>query len=609
MLDDRILPVEEILHEDEFTGRVEILRELEEWIEQIGRVGAGSTSLIAPRRMGKTVVLDRLVNIIFYKPEYKVAPFYIKFKREEITLRKFLLVYATEFFRQYISYCLQDAMLYRRTDTEIQDLLEIKSQNKAVILAQQYIGYFLKKYNNNDHNDARNHWDEFIKIPEQIAAFSGTRVAIIIDEFQDMKFYVYDRDEAGLEEWKARNEGKSSYAAVDLTATYDRQALSKKAPMLVSGSAVTLIFRTVMGGPLGGRFGFKYLRPLSIDDGVTLMLNVIKLYQPKATITSENALYASTQVTGHPYYLYCLATSDCPQKSYNTEADIDRVLQYEIEKGKIYGFWQTHFDENKEYINNDTDKETGKKIIYYFTKYNNQPVRIDELAKKLNISKDEVEAKIEKLYLADLVYKSEFKYFTFNDICLMRFIQHRFENDISDFDKLEKIDLSERGKYNILKGHFLELIVQRTLEKMNGEEVEGSLFGKTGIIKLPRISFVESRYVKGDTTEQYQIDVFGMNNESGLAWLCECKYRLTKMGMDTVEKAEKALEAFKQQQIREQRQTEMIQLWLVSTGGFTDEVIEYIKEYDHIYYSDYSSINTLYRMYGGGFDIPLFCKE
>lgn len=40
MLQDRILPVEEMLHEDEFTGWVDILRELEEWIEQIGRFGA-----------------------------------------------------------------------------------------------------------------------------------------------------------------------------------------------------------------------------------------------------------------------------------------------------------------------------------------------------------------------------------------------------------------------------------------------------------------------------------------------------------------------------------------------------------------------------------------
>jgi hypothetical protein len=229
---------------------------------------------------------------------------------------------------------------------------------------------------------------------------------------------VFDTDEINTKEYNEDGEYiKKTALPIDLTATYDRQALSKKAPMLVSGSAVTLIFRTVMGGPLGGRFGFRYLRPLSIDDGATLMIKLIKLYMPDASILSENDVYASTQVTGHPYYLYCLVTSDCPEKRFLTPEDIDRVIQYEIENGKTYGFWQTHFDENREYINNDTDKETGKKIIYYFTKYNNQPVQIQELAKKINISKEEFEAKLEKLYLADLIYKSEFKYYKYIFLC------------------------------------------------------------------------------------------------------------------------------------------------------------------------------------------------
>jgi len=376
--------------------------------------------------------------------------------------------------------------------------------------------------------------------------------------------------------------------------------------MLVSGSAVTLIFRTVMGGPLGGRFGFKYLKPLSIDDGAMLMVNLVNIYTPHLSVTTENAFYTSTQVTGHPYYLYCIVTSDYPNKNFSTEEDIDQVLRYEIENGKIYGFWQTHFDENKEYINNDNNKEIGKKIIYYFTKYNNQPVQIGELAEKLNITKDEVEAKIEKLYMADLVYKSKFKYFTFNDICLMRFIQYRYENEL---EGLEKIDLSERGKYNFLKGHFLEMVVQRTLEKFNGEEVDGCLFGKTGIIKVPKIDFVDSRYVKGDKTEEYQIDVFAKDNGSQEVWIGECKYRVSKMGMDTLHKVEEARCAFIQQMKLEGRAINNIKLWLVSTGGFTVEVIKYLKDKDDIYYSDHNSINVLYRKFGGGFDIPIFCKE
>ena len=603
--DEKIMPIEEILHEDEFTGRVVELRELEHWVSEIGRVGAGSTSIIAPRRMGKTVLLDRLVNIVFFKPEYRVATFYIKFKREETTLRKFLLVYATEFFRQYIAYCLQDVILYQKTSMKVEKLLEIVSDNRAILLAQEHIKQFLERYNTSDHEDSRNHWDEFIKVPEKVAAHSGIRVAIIIDEFQDMKFYVYDTNDEGLAKWKDKLQGKPSYAAVDLTATFDRASLSKKAPMLVSGSAVTLIFRTVMGGPLGGRFGFKYLKPLSIDDGANLIINLVKIYTPTLNITPENAIYASTQVTGHPYYLYCLVTSDYGDKGFLNTDDIDKVIDYEINNGKIYGFWQTHFDENKEYINNDNNKEIGKKIIYFFTKYSDKEVDIDEIAKETNISKEEVEEKIGKLYLADLVYKTSGDYYGFNDICLMRYINHIYKKDLKN---IKEIDLKERGKFNFYKGKFLELVVYQIMSRFNNETIEAKYFGKDKEVIAERLTGVTERYAKGETTSLYQIDVFGRTYNQQGAWLCECKNRSSKMGIAEIKKLEEAKDAFlmQERQVKEPQDVPKVKLWYISTGGFTEEAIRYLKEIEDVYYSDHEGINYIYKKYGGGFDVPVF---
>jgi hypothetical protein len=51
MLETKIWPVEEMVHEDEFTDRVELLRELEQWVKAISRMGSTSTALIAPRRI------------------------------------------------------------------------------------------------------------------------------------------------------------------------------------------------------------------------------------------------------------------------------------------------------------------------------------------------------------------------------------------------------------------------------------------------------------------------------------------------------------------------------------------------------------------------------
>ncbi|KPA14570.1 ATPase domain protein, prokaryote domain protein, partial [Candidatus Magnetomorum sp. HK-1] len=198
MESEKILPVEEMVAYDEFTDRVEILRELTDWVKNIQRMAAPSTAIIAPRRMGKTVLLDRLVNTVFYQPENRVAPFYMRIKREETTLREFLLEYATTFFRQFIAYCDQDPLLYG-SQIRLEQLLKHPSTHKAVTMAKEFIEDFLQQYRDEEFKDTRNQWDGFIRVPERLGSYSGIRVAVIIDEFQDMKFYIHNVDEQDLE--------------------------------------------------------------------------------------------------------------------------------------------------------------------------------------------------------------------------------------------------------------------------------------------------------------------------------------------------------------------------------------------------------------------------
>jgi hypothetical protein len=391
--------------------------------------------------------------------------------------------------------------------------------------------------------------------------------------------------------------------AINLPATYDRQAQSRKAPMLVSGSAVTLIFRTVMGGPLGGRFDFMYIKPLSIPDGAILLHNTLKYYAPDKAITPEHALYASVQVGGHPYYLYCLATSKCGDKSFGDEKAIDRVIRYEIENGKIYGFWLTHFENNRKHLNADDDLELGKKILYYFTQYNNQPVDVKAIAKRLKVPKQAVEDKIELLYQADLVYRSAEKFYTFNDICLMRFIKFVYEQDLEGVDK---IDLSQRNLMNTLKGKFLEMVVEVSMMKFNYELMQGKWFAKAGEVEVPLFQFVKTTTVKGAKTPSYQIDVFGKEQKRNKVWLCECKYTKTPMDMKQVKKLESAAQVLIKTHEEEGTEVPSIQLWLVSTGGFSTEVLTYVNTRADIYASDYDGINNLFKAYGGNYSIPKF---
>jgi hypothetical protein len=603
MLETKIWPVEEMLGEDEFTDRVELLRELEQWVAAISRMGSWSTALIAPRRIGKTVLLDRLVNTVFFKPEYQVAPFYFKMTREKRTLKEFLLEYATTFFRQYLAYCEQDPLLFKNKKMGLSKLLTYKTTHKAAFLAQESISDFLERYNSHGSEDALIHWDAFICEPEQLASLTNIRVAVIIDEFQDMKFYVYNIDKEVFLNMDAKGLFINGQGAINLPATYDRQAQSRKAPMLVSGSAVTLIFRTVMGGPLGGRFDFMYMKPLSIPDGATLLLNTLKYYAPLQVTTQELALYASQEVGGHPYYLYCLATSKCENKSFGDEQAIDRVIRYEIENGKIYGFWLTHFRDNRKYLNADDDLELGKKIIYYFTQYNNKAVDIKAIAKKLKVPKQAVEEKLEKLYQADLVYRSAEKFYSFNDITLMRFIKFVYEQDLEGVDK---IDLSQQGLMNTLKGKFLEMVVEVSMMKFNHERLPGAWFGQTGKVEVPLFQYVKTTTLKGSKTPPYQIDAFGKEQKRDKVWLCECKYTKAPMDLKQVQKLESAAQVLISTHEEEGTKVPEIHLWLVSTGGFTPEVLTYIEARTDIYFSDYEGINRLFKAYGSNYSIPLF---
>ena len=304
-MSERIFPIEECMEYDEFTDRVELLRELEAWIKNVRYKRSGSTSIISPRRLGKTVLLERLVNTVFFKPEYQVAPIYLSMGLEKMTLNEFIIYYAETFLRQYIAYCLQDPELYKTEPFSLKNLMELETNHSDVINAQNKFQNFINYFESNQNDSCINNWRHVVRLPELIAGSSDTYAAIIIDEFQEMKFTAYDMPNTLFNEFKAKGQ-LIDEGAVDLTSSYRRLSQSRVAPMLVSGSAVTMIFKTVMGGPLGGRFGFRYVKPLSIPDGVTLLFHLIRIYRSDLNIQPEMAFYASSQVGGHPYYLYCL---------------------------------------------------------------------------------------------------------------------------------------------------------------------------------------------------------------------------------------------------------------------------------------------------------------
>ncbi|MCI5149553.1 MAG: hypothetical protein D3916_09235 [Candidatus Electrothrix sp. MAN1_4] len=151
--------------------------------------------------------------------------------------------------------------------------------------------------------------------------------------------------------------------------------------------------------------------------------------------------------------------------------------------------------------------------------------------------------------------------------------------------------------------------------KFNRERLPGSWFGRQGELEVPLFQYVRSQRVKASASPEYQIDLLGMEaGKEYRVWLCECKYTRKPMGMVQVEKLEAAAQVYRQQLEEEEEEEERqpvpkIQLWLISTGGFTQEVLEYVNSRKDIYASDYDGIDNIFRRFGSNYSIPMFSRE
>ncbi|MCI5140019.1 MAG: hypothetical protein D3922_16790 [Candidatus Electrothrix sp. AR1] len=192
----------------------------------------------------------------------------------------------------------------------------------------------------------------------------------------------------------------------------------------------------------------------------------------------------------------------------------------------------------------------------------------------------------------------------------MRFIKFVYEQGL---DGVDAIDLSQQGLINTMKGKFLEMVTEVSMLKFNHEQLPAAWFtagiGKAEKIEVPLFQYVRTQTVKASASPAYQIDVLGKEAREDRVWLCECKYTRQAMGINQLEKLEAAAEVFRQQQDEEGLPVPEIRFWLISTGGFTQEVLDFIGNREDMYASDYDDINSIFKAFGGNYSIPLFAEN
>jgi hypothetical protein len=425
----------------------------------------------------------------------------------------------------------------------------------------------------------------------------------MIDEFQWLNERVY------------RDEARTQSIPFKLTESFFPVAESRAAPMLVAGSAVTIMARDVLSGGMNGRFGSIHIEPLSLEEGTELALRLSCYHQIPTRL--EAAEFLSRLAGGHPYYITAVFVSRRPDKDLTTPAGIEAAYEFEITRGRIREFWESHFDENVKRLSGDRQV---KRILFYILRWESRlspeekekrvTLRDQQIAEALGLEREATREVLERLCRADVVASDWGAYRGLRDETLARSLRLRFEDEIEAVTKqeveaavvaelkdrvkeLEAELAGERGERerklrNLVGVAGQAMIHYVMLYGFADQTVPGHFFHTGEPVLLPRMQRVFPTQVQAPGSRGHQIDNYGQPREAGPApWITEQKNWDEPVSVGEVETF---LEASAELQEREGL-TGAVR-WMYARSGFTGPAAARLTE-EGVLFSDREQVCAL----------------
>ncbi|HHN93863.1 MAG TPA: ATP-binding protein, partial [Anaerolineae bacterium] len=498
-MERRLNPLEDMLG-DLFVDREQELALFWEWATSIPNPALSSLALIGRRRTGKTAILVKLFNRLFWEQE-RVLPVFISFAHylnldRAITGFEFAEEYFSGYLRCYLAFRHREPMLVRRKAglEELRGFADEKQDEFALELLHRYDGS-VQSATRMTHSLVQ--W--VINFPLGSAAIGDLPTAIIVDEFQVLTD-VYDPLQ-GVHH--------------DLTDSFQWAVDTKWAPLLVSGSAVSLLVRQALGGMLSGRFQYWYMKPLSREHAQDL---VFRLGEVTGTAVDEELSEAAWQLTGgFPYSIHALLTSLNPARRRFPALDaLEDVLIFEL-TDPLGQLWQHYREEFGKFSHQLNEGPVTRRVMLWATKYPGERIDAERVAREIGAPVEEVLAALDKLQWVDVVEKvGLISYQGPTDPILRRYIeyQHRVEIErLSPAEAVRDWQTEYRrlvGRVNNFIGEVAEVYVGAVMRKFDGREVDGEhYFGRSGPVTLPCFERVVRRggVVRGGVP--FEIDLTG----------------------------------------------------------------------------------------------------
>ena len=588
-------PLDEV-GEEWFVNRSFELEWLWKWASEVPK-SFRSQSLVGLRRTGKTAILHKIFNRLYHE-QTKVTPIYISFGDYVRHTKKEVDAYAfaTEFFegywRSFLSFKYQRPELHRTT-VDLEDLRSF-AKDESDEIAIPWIERFDRKIASK-WADGRSMAKMVIAMPNAIAKQHNKPSVLMIDEFQALT-NVVDPD---------------TNRYYDITNFFQKASESRRAPMIVSGSSISMMVDEALVGALAGRFKSTHLEPLTQDYATDMMFRLAAFYEIE--LTERQALEIWETTRGYPYSIECLLRDPNFPKANGAEDRTEDNPEDDSPKDPLEDFLvevlTSRTSELREHYHEEFGKyisrlnEVTREVLLWIIKNPEKRIRPFHIVEDLGLDKDLVRECLDQLYKGDVINSNgSFGFEDPADPLLRQYIhhQHRYEVDnlapeVALQDLRTEIN-SIQGKANHRVGHLAEVIVGGVMERFDKREVDGNAyFGLDQQVRLPKMAQIDRRegvIKKGAYNEIDVIGEYAMRNNTKGAWLVSVRYRDKKMGVSEVEKFIQHAAATQQE-----KQYGQVTRWYFSKCGFTQDAEQLLRD-EAIYHSNVDEFNELANLFG-----------
>jgi hypothetical protein len=566
---------EKIGNPDLLVGRETEFKLINKWLSLIPDRMSKSRVILARRKSGKTVFIQRIFNQLWSDPKRGVIPFYFDIAENKAWYPDFAIDYYCSFASQYISFIERNEKLV----TQPLSLEKIREYGLAKS-NQQLVDDVDSLFKNKERGFHDAMWKTATTAHHRFAVLFDIRFLVILDEFQNITQYIYP------------DQQYQTSPIETLAGSFHSLSESKFAPMLVTGSYVGWLIQIIGKYLEAGRLKRMRLSPyLTEDDGLEAVYKYAEYCQEP--ITNKTALMINKLCMSDPFFISCVIQNDFPNKDLTTADGVVEAVNYEISDrySEMSETWNEYLQLTLPRIND----KYAKTLLLHLSKHADCYWTPKSLKEQLQIDLDfyQIQDKLIKMSEADVIERgvSDIEFRGLQDGTLNLILRSRFEEEIKLFNpsdlysqqpkfdlisefkaKIESLKTENRklrGLLNNVSGKFAEYQLATTFRTKKHFALSEFFENVKDNTSLNIINVKERVIFQRDDGKGMEIDVVA-ESKCGRIVMCEVKKTQKKMNLKTITDFQEKVEVY-----GKILETSLILPAFLSLGGFTEEALEF----------------------------------